>query len=127
MLAHRTELINQTAEKIRHINPHLQVEIEQAGKKASPTSDVIVAPVQTLQGKCLKKVNPDDIRVVFVDEAHHATAKSYVRILRHLKAVLRPGHRNHADAPSPVPPTTQPDRGLPDIDLGATGIRSLRA
>ena len=34
-----------------------------------------MASVQTLQGKRLKKINPDDIRVVFVDEAHHATAK----------------------------------------------------
>lgn len=85
VLAHRDELITQAAEKITHINPGLIVEIEKAERKASPMADVIVASVQTLKGKRLLKINPDDCRICVVDEAHHSTSPSYTDILQHLK------------------------------------------
>jgi superfamily II DNA or RNA helicase len=83
VLAHRDELIKQAADKISDINPGLIVEIEKANQKASPFSDVIVASVQTLRGKRLQKLDPDDVRIVIVDEAHHATSPSYTKIFQH--------------------------------------------
>ena len=84
VLAHRDELITQAANKISAINPGLIVEIEKAEKKASPMTDVIVASVQTLKGRRLQKISPEDIRLVVIDEAHHSTASSYTNILEYL-------------------------------------------
>ena len=86
VIAHREELLNQAADKIARANPSLRVEIEQADRKVSPMADVIVASVQTLVmgGKRrLKKIDPNTVRVIITDEAHHATAPSYVQIFQH--------------------------------------------
>lgn len=85
-LAHREELLDQAATKIKLANPHLTVEIEQADRHASATADVVVASVQTLaprDGKRMQKFNAGDFRVVIIDEAHHATANSYQSILQY--------------------------------------------
>jgi ATP-dependent helicase IRC3 len=87
VLAHRAELLEQARDKIMRANPSLKVEIEQAGRSASPDSAVVVASVPTLGRKGSKRLaalDPEQFYVVVVDEAHHATADSYVRILNHL-------------------------------------------
>lgn len=83
VIAHRTELLAQAATKISESNPDLKVEIEQAGQKASPATQVIVASIQTLavSPERLENLDPDNIGVVIIDEAHHATAKTYLRVL----------------------------------------------
>jgi len=69
-----------------HANPALLVEIEQSFRQAGGTSDVVVASVQTLGRKHssrLSRLNPDEFYLIVVDEAHHAAAPSYRRILGH--------------------------------------------
>jgi ATP-dependent helicase IRC3 len=90
VLAHRAELLEQARDKILRANPSLRVEIEQAGRRASPDSEVVVASVATLGRKGsprLQALDPEQFYVVVVDEAHHATAETYVRILRHLGCI----------------------------------------
>lgn len=87
VLAHRAELLEQAREKILRANPSLKVDIEQANRRASPDSNVVAASVPTLGRKGSKRLldlDPDEFSIVVVDEAHHATAESYVRILDHL-------------------------------------------
>src|SRR5580658_1845152 len=48
VVAHREELLDQAAKKIRKWNPTLTVSIEQADQFADTDSDVIVASVATL-------------------------------------------------------------------------------
>lgn len=55
VLAHRDELLEQAAEKLRHWNPHLNVSIEQADHYADPEADVIIASVATLGRKVSKR------------------------------------------------------------------------
>jgi len=86
VLAHRGELLDQAREKILMANPGLRVEIEQAARSAAPSSDIVIASVPTLGRKGsrrLKRLDPDEFFLVVVDEAHHATAATYRRVLDH--------------------------------------------
>lgn len=86
VLAHRTELIEQAAEKIRAANPTLRVAIEQAERRAPEDADVIVASVPTIGRKDsdrIQKFNPDNFKAVLTDECHRATAQSYRNIFNY--------------------------------------------
>lgn len=89
VLAHRKELLDQALDKFRAVDDTLSVGIEQAGRSAGDAR-VIVASVQTLQGKRLESLDPDQFYLVVVDEAHHAVAPSYKQIFSHL-GLLAPG------------------------------------
>lgn len=89
VVAHREELLDQAADSIRLWNPGVSVGIEQADRKAEGCQ-VIVASVQTLvASNCrrLESLPPADFSAVIVDEAHHATANSYLYVLGHFGLV----------------------------------------
>jgi superfamily II DNA or RNA helicase len=97
VIAHRDELITQAAAKIRELAPDLRVEIEKAESRASrspmlfgPGPSVVVASVQTLQGRRLADWPRDAFSCVVVDEAHHATAPSYRAIFDHFCSATTP-------------------------------------
>ena len=100
VLAHREELVTQARDKITSIVPEADVQIEMAdftvadyfGKKA----DVVVSTVQTQCASCprsattenaqpkrMAKFDPSEFAAVVVDEAHHATARSYRECIDH--------------------------------------------
>lgn len=81
VLAHRDELVQQAADKLRHDDPELRVGICKAKDNEVTDVDVIVGSVQTL---CRQKrlAQLPEIDLVIVDEAHHAVAASYVKILK---------------------------------------------
>jgi superfamily II DNA or RNA helicase len=86
VLAHRAELLEQACDKIRRANPGLNVAVEQAGRSADPDCDVVVASVPTLGRKGsrrLQRLDPDRFFLLVVDEAHHATAVTYRRVLEY--------------------------------------------
>lgn len=86
VLAHRSELLDQAREKIIRANPGLTVEVDQANRKAGPNCDVVVASIPTLgrkHSKRLQRLDPDQFFLIIVDEAHHSTAKTYLRVLKH--------------------------------------------
>jgi superfamily II DNA or RNA helicase len=84
VLAHRAELLEQACDKIRRANPDLKIALEQAGRIADPACDVVVASVPTLGrrgSKRLQRLDPNRFFLLVVDEAHHATAATYKRVL----------------------------------------------
>ncbi|KAL6309906.1 P-loop containing nucleoside triphosphate hydrolase protein [Sparassis latifolia] len=85
------ELALQAATQAKKLCPHWSVEIEQGAKhKASGVADVTVATYQTLlQSQRLAKFDPTSLKAVIVDEAHHAAAPSYRRILSHFDASVK--------------------------------------
>jgi superfamily II DNA or RNA helicase len=83
VVAHRTELLEQARNKLRDVG--VWAALEKAEHRAR-TERVVVASVQTLKGKRLRRFRPDEFDVVIVDEAHHATAASYRGILEYFKA-----------------------------------------
>lgn len=83
VLAHREELLHQAKDKISWSNPDISIDIEQGDNHAG-YSDVVVASVPTLgrsQSTRIKKYPKDYFKSIVIDEAHHAAAPSYRRIL----------------------------------------------
>ncbi|MGE0551747.1 MAG: DEAD/DEAH box helicase [Kofleriaceae bacterium] len=78
VLAHRTELITQAAEKLA--NAGVEAQVDQGERRASE-APCVVASVQTLRGPRLERWARDAFDLVVVDEAHHATAASYRAVL----------------------------------------------
>jgi superfamily II DNA or RNA helicase len=92
ILAHREELLTQAREKIALAAPSLHVEIEQADSRAqryasffddAERRSVVIGSVQTLRAKRLADWDPSTFDLVVIDEAHHATAQSYLDIIEH--------------------------------------------
>jgi superfamily II DNA or RNA helicase len=85
ILVHREELANQAADKYKRWNPDARVAVEMAERRANDPDTVVVASVQTLRkgGKRLLALNPTDFGAIITDEAHHATADSYMSIYEH--------------------------------------------
>lgn len=89
VLAHRTELLEQAAARISGANPRLRVGVEQGSVRAASDADVVVASVPTLgrsRSARLAALKPSDFSAIIIDEAHHAAAGSYLRILEHFGA-----------------------------------------
>ncbi|KAG2350305.1 P-loop containing nucleoside triphosphate hydrolase protein [Suillus weaverae] len=108
------ELARQAAAQAATQFPQWRVEIEQGVKhKASGNADVTVATYQTLlQPQRLAKFHPGNLKAVIVDEAHHAAAPSYRRILAHFDPAIR-----SPDATFQPPQLSHP---IPIIGFSAT-------
>ncbi|MBA3921562.1 MAG: DEAD/DEAH box helicase, partial [Nostocaceae cyanobacterium] len=81
VIAHRIELITQAAEKLESIIGQ-KVGIIKAGIKAKEECLIQVASIQTLAARELSSL-PKNVGLLIFDEAHHATASSYRRIIEH--------------------------------------------
>jgi len=84
VVAHRDELIAQTAHTMREQNPGKLVGIEKADDRAPDGASIVVATVQTLAGKRLAEfVSRFGRRIALfvIDEAHHAAAPTYRAIV----------------------------------------------
>lgn len=115
VLAHRDELIEQAAAKVREVWPAAHVGVVKA-ERNEVDARVVVASVQTLarqrrldhlvsstaQDNVLGAAEPFDL--VVVDEAHHTAADTYRRILDGLAA-------GAPDGPLLLGVTATPDRG----------------
>jgi superfamily II DNA or RNA helicase len=94
VLAHRSELLSQAAEKIRLWAPGLRVGLVQAGTN-QVWADVIVASQQTLQrAERLERLPTfDRDSLVVVDECHRSMSESYQKVLMALGATDPDGPR----------------------------------
>jgi len=83
VLAHRDELVQQAIDKIKFVIPNAGV-----GKVKAESNElnapIIVGSVQTLSRDGRLNQLKADFKTVIVDEAHHATATSYRKILDHI-------------------------------------------
>ncbi len=83
ILAHRKELIDQAANKLDLLGVEVGIERAEHQARSLYEPDAVVATVQTLRGDRLESWPRDHFRMIIVDEAHHAVADSYRRILAH--------------------------------------------
>jgi ATP-dependent helicase IRC3 len=103
ILAHRDELIQQAVDKLRLVDPTLPLGVVQAARDEH-TAPTVVASVQTLSRRTrLSRLVPD-FQTIVIDEAHHAPAPTYRRILDYCRAW-------HSDGPLVVGVTATPERG----------------
>lgn len=84
VIAHREELLDQAADKFAATEPNLKVGKEQAIHVADDDCDIVVASVATIGRSGSDRINkwkPDHFKTIVIDEAHHAAADSYLRVL----------------------------------------------
>ena len=84
ILAHRGELLDQAADKLKKTTG-LGCAVEKAESSCQGTwFRVVVGSVQTLmREKRLSNFDPDYFNTIIIDEAHHCISDSYQRILQH--------------------------------------------
>jgi superfamily II DNA or RNA helicase len=82
VLVHRDELVNQTVNKLTLIAPELRAGVVKAARDEHD-ADVVVASVQTAC-RPARLARLGGFSTVVVDEAHHAVAPTWRRVLRHL-------------------------------------------
>lgn len=103
-LAHRRELIQQAADRLRSLGLHCGIIM--AGHTAHPAAPVQVAAIQTLSRR---ELPPADL--IVVDEAHHARADSFRALLASYPGVPMLGLT--------ATPFRLDGRGLGDVGFGA--------
>lgn len=86
VLVHRRELVQQAAATARNFMPESRILIEM-GKSVVCEQEpeapaLVIASVQSLVRR-LEKYRPDSFDLIIIDEAHHAVANSYLRVLEH--------------------------------------------
>jgi superfamily II DNA or RNA helicase len=84
VLVHRDELIEQAVDKLRTIAPEVTSGVVKA-ERDEIGAQIVVASVQTLSRALRLSKLGRDFNTVIVDEAHHAPAEGYVRILEYLR------------------------------------------
>ncbi len=82
-VAHREEILNQTREVFRRIQPDARIGLIK-GPRLDLDSDIVLASVQTLTRR-LDQVPPEAFDYVVVDEFHHAAAETYRRVIDHVR------------------------------------------
>lgn len=88
VLAHKEELVRQTASTLRTMNPHLCVDIDMLKQKPGPEADIVVGSVNTLvRVTRLHQHNPEEFKTIVLDECHHAPAQSWTKILNYFGAL----------------------------------------
>jgi len=109
IMAHRDELIRQAVNKVRLVTGEEPV-IEMAELRADDQPDqsrlvdgfdpymddkrsrFVVTSVQTQNaragtGRRMERMNPEEFGTIIIDEAHHATAKSYQRVVEYYTGI----------------------------------------
>lgn len=88
IVAHRDELIQQAADKVGRITG-VPCDIEKGFQRADQCSvqnrrKVVVTSVQTMsKPKRMERFDPSEFGIVIIDEAHHAVADTYMRVIAH--------------------------------------------
>jgi len=94
ILAHREELIRQAEDKVGAISGG-EVRVEMGAEELEPFMgkwpQVVVSTVQTQITGRMRKFSPADFSALIIDEAHHATSRSYRKCVDHYLA--NPGCR----------------------------------
>ena len=77
ILSHREELVSQPLKYFECTKG-----IEMSEHHTSGSEEVVSASIQTMTHR-LDKFSPDDFDIIIVDEAHHAAANSYKKVIGH--------------------------------------------
>lgn len=82
-VAHRDEILRQSRDVFRAVQPDADLGLFSGGKK-NPGPRILFASVQTLARR-LDAFDPEEFDYVVVDEFHHASARTYRRLIDHFR------------------------------------------
>lgn len=93
VIAHRDELIHQGADKVHAVTgerPDIEKADRYSNERSMFPSKVVVASVQTLGARMgderrVTRFDPDEFSLLIIDEAHHAVATSYRKVIDHFQ------------------------------------------
>lgn len=83
-LAHRKQLLSQTQTRLKETWPGALSTVFRK-KQGKPTTQVVLATFQSLIGS-LQDFDPHEFGYIIVDEAHHATAETFRKVIGYFKA-----------------------------------------
>lgn len=106
VIAHRDELIEQAADKIRMLFPSADIGIVKA-ERNQIDNQIIVASIQTLTRESRLSQLEKNFSTIIIDEAHHACSKSYKKVLDSLGSF----NPDSNIAPLTLGVTATPERG----------------
>lgn len=87
ILAHRSELLSQTQEKLLRFG--VMSSLEKAQNTATVYDNVVVASIQSLaKPERLNRFEPDHFDVIIVDECHHIMSDTYQRVIGYFSNAL---------------------------------------
>ncbi|KAJ3266656.1 hypothetical protein HDU77_011405 [Chytriomyces hyalinus] len=99
VLAHRTELLTQAKDQIMRAMPDKMIILDQGSKKQTKETiqscDIVLASVPTLgnsKSDRFENYDPKQFKGIIIDEAHHASAASYKRLLDRFNALDEDSH-----------------------------------
>jgi|SRR5579862_6464426 len=105
IIAHTEELIKQAKEKLQIVWPEVGIGIVKA-ESDETAAKIVIASVQTISRENrLHKLKTQGFNLLIIDEAHHAVAESYEKIVREL------GFFNGDESKLLVGVTATPQRG----------------
>jgi len=81
-VAHRQEILDQTAKTLKKQLRHLSVEIEQGKRMASNQAKVTIASIQSLASR-KDKFDPQEFSLIICDECHRALSPSWTAVIEH--------------------------------------------
>ncbi|GAB4367623.1 MAG: DEAD/DEAH box helicase [Acidobacteriota bacterium] len=84
-VAHRREILEQARETFRHAVGDRDFGELLAGAERPRHGRHVFASIQSLHGERLERIDPGHYDYVLVDECHHAPARSWKRLLAHLR------------------------------------------
>ncbi|GAB4818260.1 hypothetical protein N2152v2_005306 [Parachlorella kessleri] len=128
ILAHRVELLQQTADKMRRIWPEAEVGMINRKNRGDPqfNAQVVIASVQTaIRPKNLARLVQRGFDVIIVDEAHHAPASSYSNIFESLAFLGDPaGTDNGSGSSSDLEGRSSQPLSRQDLQSGSSPVNS---
>ncbi|EPY50447.1 ATP-dependent DNA helicase Irc3 [Schizosaccharomyces cryophilus OY26] len=86
ILVHRRELAQQAYAICLENFRKESVEIDMGTQHATGNAPITVASPMSLKGDRLEKYNPENFKLIIVDEVHHLAAPTYLRVLKHFGA-----------------------------------------
>jgi ATP-dependent helicase IRC3 len=96
VLVHRDELVQQSEDKIRLVIPDADIGIVKA-RRNQINARIVIASVQTISQDHRLRQLTKDFALTVVDEAHHAAAPTYKKVLAALSSKLTIGFTATAD------------------------------
>lgn len=85
ILAHRSEIIDQTAMKLSRHLPNIPIEIEQGRRRVEGKGCIVLASIQSMVRR-KESFDPKAFSIIICDECHHALAPSWLAVIRYFQS-----------------------------------------
>jgi superfamily II DNA or RNA helicase len=82
VIAHRVELLEQARQKLKNVAPDIEIGIL-CGQEKDFQKQVTIASIQSAVN-AMELLKKEDYQLLIIDEAHHAAAKSYKKLMEYL-------------------------------------------